>query len=395
LAHTIETEILSFLARLIAARSPNPPGDETAVAAVIMEEGRQLGLPEPRILSRRPERPNLIYEIGRGTPKLLFASHMDTMPPGDLSRWSTDPYRLTRVGDRLVGLGVADMKTAIATSLHAAARMYADSQWSGSLTLVYSADEEAGSGWGMEWLANEGILTADAAAVLEPASFEAHPWQRLFVGQRGSCVAWLVSHGEPGHSGQLVDATQRASWSLARALSALLENNPFKGIAHPLDGTPPTLNVGTMIGGGEVPHSHPAELRAAIEVRTIEGMTKSQVLHGLRTVVAGAGLQDRVTIEAAAPPLDWLPSGNALADGPLLRAARRAWQGTFGSEPKLGVLTAGTDSVYFDALGIPALPAFGPGSLAVAHQPNESLAVSEITQAVSLFHALIRAFQTC
>jgi acetylornithine deacetylase len=147
-----------------------------------------------------------------------------------------------------------------------------------------------------------------------------------------------------------------------------------------------------MISGGEVPHSHPADLRAAIEVRTIEGMTKGQVLERLRTVIAAAGLEGRVTIEPAMPPLDWLPAGTTLSDGPLLRAAKQAWRDALGFEPQLGVLAAGTDSVYFDNLGIPALPAFGPGSLAVAHQPNESIGVSEIAQAVSLLQALVRGF---
>jgi hypothetical protein len=31
----------------------------------------------------------------------MLAGHLDTMPPGNLSSWQTDPYELTRADDRL------------------------------------------------------------------------------------------------------------------------------------------------------------------------------------------------------------------------------------------------------------------------------------------------------
>ena len=87
-------EARDLLKRLVASRSPNPPGDERVVTQIICEEAARLGLPEPQSHARVSHRPNLIFTIGSGTPNLMLAAHMDTVPPGNLAAWSSDPYVL-------------------------------------------------------------------------------------------------------------------------------------------------------------------------------------------------------------------------------------------------------------------------------------------------------------
>jgi succinyl-diaminopimelate desuccinylase len=382
-----------FLGQLIAARSTNPPGDERAAARVVREQIAALGLPVPVVQARVPERPNLIFRLGSGSPHLLLNAHLDTMPPGDLSAWKSDPFVLSQRDGRFYGLGVADMKASVVALLLAAARVARNPELTGSLTIVLSADEENGSAFGMEWLASEGLLSADGAVVVEPSSIGATSWEHMFVAQRGSCVSWLVAHGRPGHSGARVHAQERASSSFARGLTALLEADLFAGLQHPVDGTPPTVNIATMVEGGMVPFAHPESLRAAIDVRTIDGMTEQGVRDELRAAVAAAGLADRITIEPGQPPTNWVPGGQTMRDAALLQAAHEAWRTVLGTDPPLAVLPACTDSAHLDGVGIPALPAYGPGTLAVAHQPNESLPVEDMFRAIDLFEALIRSYQ--
>jgi len=382
---------IGLLAELVAARSPNPPGDERAVAAVVERAASALGLPDPLRLAPRPQRPNLIFELGRGRPRILLAAHMDTMPPGDLAAWGSDPWTLHDAGGRLTGLGVADMKASIAAMLHAGARIAGRRPSRGTLVLAFTADEESGSADGMAWLCREGAIDADAAIMTEPSSVGAGPWEALFVGQRGSCVLELVAHGRPGHSGESVPARDRAGWALGEALHALHRSKPFAGVAHSADGTGPTVNVATMVSGGEVPFAHPAQLRATVEVRTLPGQTPDGVRSALEQVLAAAGLAERTTLVPASPT-SWIPAGETVADQPLLDAARAAWREVHGLEPRTAVLPAGTDSSHVDALGIPALPAFGPGSLAVAHRPDENLGASEVSTAIDLFEAVVRRY---
>jgi len=389
----ISRDVVALLGRLVAAPSPNPPGDERYVAAVVNEAADALRLPAPQLFARDPTRPNLILEVGEGTPRLVLAAHLDTMPPGNLSEWESDPFVLTQRGGRLYGLGSADMKGAIAAALLAISRWTHGTRGRGSVALVLAADEENCSAFGMEWLAQQGLLHGDAAVLLEPSSLGANSWEELFIAQRGSCLAWLVAHGEPGHSGAHVPRERRASFVFAHGLYALVNANLFVGHRHPVDGTPVTVNIATIVDGGMVPYAHPAVLRAAIEVRTIEGLTLDDVLAELRRPLIEAGLADRVEIVPdSSPARKWFDPGLAVSDQRLLAAISHAWRSVLGPPPRPTVMPAGTDSTHLNTAGIPTLPAFGPGSLAVAHRPNESIAEADLIRSVDLFESLIRAY---
>src|SRR5215213_1191939 len=171
-------DAIHFLAELVAARSPNPPGDERLVADFISRKAKALGLPAPKCHARDESRPNLIFTLGAGGPHLMLAAHMDTVPTGDVASWHTDPFRLEEVDGRLTGLGAADMKASIAAMLFAATRIMRQPESEGMLTLIFSADEENGSAYGMEWLAAQGLLVADAAAMTEPSGIGTKSWQR-------------------------------------------------------------------------------------------------------------------------------------------------------------------------------------------------------------------------
>jgi acetylornithine deacetylase/succinyl-diaminopimelate desuccinylase len=382
---------VSYLGQLIAARSPNPPGDERAAADAVTNQIQDLGLPPPDIFADAPERPNLFIRLGSGSPHLLLNAHLDTMPPGDLDLWASDPYQLDERDGRFYGLGVADMKGAVVALLLATCRVARNPEPEGTLTVVLSADEENGARFGMEWLAAEGLLEADAAVVVEPSSIGPASWEKLFVAGRGSYVYWLVAHGTPGHSGISLPAEQRAGAVFARALTTLIEADLFSGLAHPVDGTRPTVNVATMVEGGMVPFAYPETLRATIDVRAIEGMQEPAVRAELEKVLEVHDLAGRVKIVPARPPV---AIGETMRDPALLESALLAWRQTLGTNPELAVLPAGTDSAHLNSVGIPALPTFGPGTLAVAHQPNESLPVDDLYRAIDLFEALIRNYHT-
>ncbi len=75
---------VELLAALVAAPSPNPPGDERAVAGVITDALNALGLPAPLVIGKSAERPNLLVRIDGTGPRLMLAGHLDTMPAGNL-----------------------------------------------------------------------------------------------------------------------------------------------------------------------------------------------------------------------------------------------------------------------------------------------------------------------
>ena len=75
----------------------------------------------------------------------MLCGHLDTKPPGDLESWDTDPWDPDRRDGELIGLGSGDMKAAVAAMVYAAAALREIGLSEGSLSLVFTADEEAGS----------------------------------------------------------------------------------------------------------------------------------------------------------------------------------------------------------------------------------------------------------
>lgn len=185
-----------------------------------------------------------------------------------------------------------------------------------------------------------------------------------------------------------------AGVALARAMAALADADLFARDAHPIDGTRPTVNIGTMVSGGITPFMHPESMTAIVEVRVIEGMTMEGVHEELRSALVRAGLADRVEIVAADPPHDLVPPSSAAGAGQLTGAAAAALRSVLGTEPRPGMLLGVTGSYWLTEAGIPTLPVFGCGSLAVAHRPNEWIPAGDLGTAIDLTEALVRAYTT-
>jgi acetylornithine deacetylase/succinyl-diaminopimelate desuccinylase-like protein len=137
---------------------------------------------------------------------------------------------------------------------------------------------------------------------------------------------------------------------------------------------------------------HPSSLRASFDVRTVEGMTRDEVHGALRAALERAGLAERVDIVALDPPADWFPPGPAVTSGRLHAAAREALRLAVAADPPERILGGTTDSSYLTGRGVAALPALGPGTLGVAHRPNESIEVGALEQGIDVLEALVTAY---
>jgi len=103
-------------------------------------------------------RPNIAAVIpGKNTDKTLWViSHIDVVPPGDLALWNQDPYTLVRDGDTLIGRGVEDNQQGIVSTL-LAGRAIKDLGLTPEINLgmLFVADEETGSVFGLDYLVRE------------------------------------------------------------------------------------------------------------------------------------------------------------------------------------------------------------------------------------------------
>ncbi len=376
------TAPIDLLAALV--QSPSHPGvadQETGVAEALAGFLEQGGL-RPELVEVAPGRPNLMCTLEGGTPgpHLVLCGHTDTVPlnQGDPGHGFSGAVR----DGRLFGRGAVDMKGAVAAMAAALVGLRRTGALAaGRVTLAAVIDEEIES-LGAEHLINSGF-TADGAIVGEPTL------NRICIGHKG--LEWLeiVFTGKAAHGGTPtagINAIDAAASFVQRVRTVLLPE--FAARTDVLLG-PPTLNFGT-VRGGDQPSTVAASCVLTADRRSLPGETYESMRAELESVLAA--------VEAEMPGLRTelrrLPGGMATLEHLALKtapseavveavaAARRRVCGLAG---ELGAFPAWTDGALLSAFaGIPTL-ILGPGDLAVAHSPEESVEIAQVIEAARIY----------
>ena len=389
--------IVQLVHELVAIPSPNPPGQEAAVARRVVDVMRTLGLSEADLIEVEEGRPDLVWrspDIG-GRTVVALTGHLDTKPPGPLTEWRTNPWTPTIDGDRIIGLGTSDMKGALAAMVHAAAIVQEVAPpRRGRYMLAFTSDEEYAMG-GARRIA--GSMEADAIVIGEPAGTR-QEWERLYVASRGLVALRVTVEGTQMHS-SLSDVVPsvNASADLAWVLRQMHERFRIVVPDHPYSTQGVTVNVGVTLSGGVQYGVYPGHAEFGVDIRVPPGIaaaTIDQALDDFFQALRAERPDVAVSWAKEAPPLDWMPATETPADHPVARAASDAMAHVLGATPSLGVFPGGTEAVVFQAgFGIPCLPALGPGILGVSHAPNEFVRASAVLQAAKVY-ALIVAGMT-
>jgi acetylornithine deacetylase/succinyl-diaminopimelate desuccinylase-like protein len=149
---SLRDEVTELLQRLIRIDTTNPPGNETAAAELLREYLEANGL-ACELIAKVPERANLVARLPGGDgPSLLFLGHTDVVL-ADPAEWSVPPFSGELRDGQVWGRGALDMKGEVAANAVAIASLAREGfRPSGDLIFAATADEEAGAGFGLEWL---------------------------------------------------------------------------------------------------------------------------------------------------------------------------------------------------------------------------------------------------
>lgn len=394
------SELIGLVRNLIAIDSQIPPyGDERAIVTYLRGQTEQLGLGSGQILAADAQRPNLLVHVeGNGNgPTLLMNGHVDTKPIGDAGHlWNHDPFAGEVVENVLYGLGASDMKAAVAAMLYG---MYALRQvgvrLSGDVVLGFVADEEAGSTYGSRFLAPKLRGQVDACLIGEPSGVQ-DDWEGLHLISRGICCFQVRVHGTQLHS-SLSDRLPvvNAVLDMAEAMLALRRGLDWGRAPRSSIPAQPTLNVGVTAHGGVFYGVVPGEAAFGCDVRTIPGMTEKTVHDVLERWRASVQSADGRLLDLDLfyePQLGWIPPSEISANHPLVHAARGAADQVLGHAVPLSVFPGTTDAPWYDMVGIPTIPSFGPGILTYCHGPNEFVSVESIHQAAKIYARTIAGY---
>lgn len=100
-------------------------------------------------------RPNIIVTIpGKTNDYTVWVmSHLDVVPPGKLDLWQSDPWKVVEKDGKLFGRGVEDNQQGIVSSVFAALAFVKQGIVpEHTIKLLFMADEEVGSKYGIIWL---------------------------------------------------------------------------------------------------------------------------------------------------------------------------------------------------------------------------------------------------
>ena len=277
--------------------------------------------------------------------RVVLAGHTDTVPAAD--------GLVTRLdGDRLHGVGAADMKGGLAVMCDLAARLVDPIV---DVTYVFYAREEvamAESGLGELFAERPDLLVGDVAVLGEPTD------ARIEAGCQGTLRARIVLHGTRAHTAR--------PWMGRNAVHRL------SGVLSELDRY--VARVVTIDG---------CTFREALQAVAVEGGVAGNVVPDMATVTVNFRFApDRSVAEAeahvralVAPHLeqgdtveivDVAPAAPPGLTHPLLADLVERSGGEV--DAKLGW----TDVARFAAHGVPAVN-FGPGDATIAHTAGEYL----------------------
>lgn len=374
-----DDRLLDLAQRLIAIPTENPPGNERQAAAFLADYFADNGW-SVDVSEFEPGRPNVVVQIaGREAgPQLIFDGHLDVVPAGD--GWTSPPYSPLIRGDRLIGRGAADMKGGIAAMIAAAeAIQRADVPLRGTLTLAVVADEEEGGG-GTRHLVRSGVR-GDWAIVPEPTEL------KPVVAHKGSAnlrvhISGVAAHASAPEEG--VNAVEHAA-ALIGDLGEL--SFSLKERRHPLLGHP-TLTV-CGIHGGFNDYTVPAACTVQVNRRVLPAETRQELVSEVEAVQARRANRDH-SFDAVVELQSFTPAMETDADSPVVGALRSAVQQVTGIDPGVAGWSATSDASILTHEARLQTVVFGPGSIARdAHRPDESVALSELTECARIFASTI------
>ena len=358
--------------RLVRIDTVNPPGNEAAAVELLggLLEAAGFAL---RKVDLAPGRPSLIARLPGTDPEAValgFTGHVDVVPVG-ATAWRHDPFGGESDGDRLFGRGTADMKGGVAAMVVAACEAARRPHGRAGLELVLTAGEEVGCLGAARIVATSGVLGRVGALVVgEPTGMAPR------FGHRG--VTWLRLRfkGRTAHA-STPEEGDNAILKAARA-ALLLAGQGFDEHRHEVLGRP-TLNVGRIEGGQNL-NSVPDAATLGIDLRTVPGQTREEILRELARLLPEAEIE---------PIVDCPPIWSDPAHPWLMRLGERCREITGGDD---GQLTApfATDAGYLTpAYGAPPTVILGPGETEQAHKTDEWCSQRRIEQATALYAELI------
>ncbi len=324
------TDVVALCAELLSIQSPT--GGEGKIVEFVSRRLVSRGW-NVTVQEVTPGRGNIWASRSGGG--VTLSTHLDTVPPYVAPKMD---------GDRLYGRGACDAKGIAAAMLAAADRLAESGE--DRVDLLLLVGEEKGS---------DGARAANHLPATSRFLINGEPTEsRLASGAKGSLRVSLKTRGREAHSAypHLGQSAIEPMLELLPSIRSLpLPSDPILG--------PTTVNIGTIRGGTEA-NIIPGECEAELMFRLV-----GDVGH-VRTLID-----------------EWAANRAEVTYGSYIPAQHFHLVPGFEVAP----VAYTSDIPLLGRWGTPLM--FGPGSIHVAHTPNEHIELRELRDSVSTYERLV------
>ncbi|GGE45134.1 succinyl-diaminopimelate desuccinylase [Pullulanibacillus camelliae] len=394
----LKNQLVTLLQGLIRIPSENPPGDYSEISLFLEKELMILGfeveiieVPSKLVAKMEKSKPrrNVIAtlkgsEAGRN---LIFNAHIDTVPVGNVDKWSYPPYSGHIEKERIYGRGATDSKGRLAAYIIAAIALKKSGlPFKGSITIAATCDEETGGVLGSGFVAEQGIVSGDSV-IVEGYS------NQIVRATAGVLQLKIISKGVPAHAGfkwKGVNALEKMT-KIIEALAAYqkeLENQPssIPGMKYT------TVNIGTISGGTKI-NVVPDLCSIEVDFRVIPEQSIEAIYKRVKALIQQLAEEDQDMIIEIEKIPDFETEPTVISeDSPLITAIQEANKEVTGQTLPVVGMMGQTDARWYINNGIPSIN-FGPGTNENhLHGYDEYMDIKDLLQTTKVLSVLARNF---
>jgi acetylornithine deacetylase len=351
------------------------------IADFICEYLERDGVEMIRVPNADGKKANLVFWLGPPSNDgggLLISGHTDVVPAREPG-WESDPFTLVERDGSFFARGASDMKGSLALAMNAFA---STSKAAKPLVLLFTYDEEVGTLGACDFVRQwpKSRQLPRNALIGEPTSL------RVVSAHKGHLKLSVTVRGKSAHSAYPSlgrNAIERAGGviaALTKLRMRLASNRSLHSDRFP-DTPFATLNIGTIRGGSAV-NVIPDRCELEVGIRLLPEMQSEEVISEVRDILSRVLAPGECQLDV-------------LSDSPpMLSDAKRPIHRelcTLVTQTSLESVSFASDAGWLQQMGLDCV-LFGPGSIEVAHRPNEFMPRDEFERARTLFPQIIRRF---
>jgi len=383
-----QLRIHEIIRRIVEKPSVNPPGDTTEAAEATASLMSSIGL-KVELVKSAERKVNVVgeWDLGR-SQSILFNGHLDTVPIGDQSLWSFDPYRAEVSEGWMYGRGVADDKGAVGCVIAALEGLKRLGLEPAVNIIVHAVcDEEVGGQLGTYYMVENGYANkANYGFVLEASTSK----NRIFVrnSMKGTASLTLTVQGKTAHAANPREGIN-ANLKMSKLLIALDRIGfTFKRSKYL---TPPTIAAGTLMQGGEKSNVIPGKCTSTSDIRYLPGMTEESIKRDIERVINRVKRSDKDLNMSYELKLGKHMAVELDESQSVVRKARDMIRRVTGYTPRIMGGYGATDASFLILDGkAPTLIGLGPADIDYGnvHGINERVSVSKLLEFTKIYAGL-------